>query len=213
MKKQLTALLLGVAALQAQADPVIYSQPYDGNAGGGFASQNDTVPGGFGNFATVYDNFTFPNPHNITDVHWTGIYFNSGHTSDVTGFTIQFWSDNAGEPGVSLASYSIVGTANQTSLGSDVFSYDTILSSAFQAQAGIQYWLSVVPDLGFPPQWGWLGGTGGDGLAYQDFLGSRSSVSPDRAFQLTGTGVPEPATLGLFLVALPAFRLFGKSGS
>ena len=58
------------------------------------------------------------------------------------------------------------------------------------------YWASVVPDLGFPPQWGWASGTGGDGISYQDFFGTRTQLGSDMAFAIDGTQVtPEPGTL------------------
>ena len=84
-----------------------------------------------------------------------------------------------------------------------------ILSSAFNAAAGTEYWLSVYPDLGFPPQWGWSSGTGGDGISYQDFFGSRSQLGVDMAFDLTGNAAatPEPTTIGLAGSALLALIL------
>ena len=64
---------------------------------------------------------------------------------------------------------------------------------------GVQYWLSIVPDIGFPPQWGWESGTGGDGAAYQCFLGSCGPITTnDLAFTLLGAAVsntPEPSSL------------------
>lgn len=210
----LPALMLGFAAHQTQAAPIIYDQPatLDGNV---FSSQNDTASGGFGNFATVYDNFTLAGSYDVTDVHWTGGYF-SGSPSTITGFTLGFWSDNAGQPGVILSSYSIAGNANEKYLGdfggAPYYSYDADLSTAFQPVAGVQYWLSVVPNLGFPPQWGWGTGTSGDGNAYQDFFGSRSQNAFDQAFQLTGVpvSVPVPTPFWLIVAALPGFRRIGK---
>jgi len=59
--------------------------------------------------------------------------------------------------------------------------------------------VDVYPDLGFPPQWGWASGTGGDGIAYQDFFGSRSELGADMNFTLIGNSgggtTPEPGTL------------------
>ena len=59
--------------------------------------------------------------------------------------------------------------------------------------------LSIVPDLGFPPQWGWSSGVGGDGAAFQCFFGTCSALGEDLAFSLSGVpeggGVPEPSSL------------------
>jgi len=73
------------------------------------------------------------------------------------------------------------------------------LTTPFLAQAGTTYWLSVQATMPFPPQWGWAGGTGGDGIAYQDFLGSRSQLPTDLAFRLT---TPEPSILALIGIGL-----------
>lgn len=65
--------------------------------------------------------------------------------------------------------------------------------------------MSIVPDVGFPPQWGWATGTGGDGIAYLDFFGTRSSVDYDLAFSLDATpAVPEPATWLMMLIGFGA---------
>jgi hypothetical protein len=146
----------------------------------------------------------------ITDVHWTGPYFNPPTPGTITGFTVQFWDDNAGQPGASLLSEAVAGNANETFLsnfgGFPAYTYAIDLSTSFLAQAGTQYWLSVVPDLGFPPQWGLSSATGGDGLSYQDFLGSRSPLAGvDMAFSLTSEPkptVPEPATLSLLALGM-----------
>jgi len=57
------------------------------------------------------------------------------------------------------------------------------------------YWLSVVPDLSFPPQWGWGTGLLGDGLAYQDFFGARTQLGVDFAMNIQGVPIPEPGSL------------------
>ena len=166
MRRLLALLALTLATAAPASASVLYSQPFDGS-GNAFSSQNDTNGGGFGNFATVYDNFSLAGTSNITSVQWTGLYFNPPAQGTIPGFTVAFWADSAGQPGGLLASQFVAGAANETSLGSfggfPAFSYDLTLPTAFTAQAGTQYWMSVVPDLGFPPQWGWASGSGGDG--------------------------------------------------
>ncbi|WP_083713113.1 hypothetical protein [Paludisphaera borealis] len=194
----LLGVLVVTGACPTHATPV-FDQPT--NLNGAYASQNDPS-GGLGNFATVYDNFTIGTGATITDVSWVGSYFN-GAPAAISGFTLTFYADNAGQPGTALATDFIVGNANETSLGLDdqsdpAFSYSAILNTSFAATAGTQYWLSIVADMGFPPQWGWEYGTGGDNSAYQDFFGIRSPIANDFAFSLDGvplSAVPEPGTL------------------
>ena len=214
MTKHFIRALLGVAMLAVWAGIMvvpasagdIYVQPPD-NSGNLYASQNDTNSGGLGNFATVYDNFTLGSTSSINMVKWTGGYFNPGPPGAITNFNVDFWANSGGAPGGLLASTAVAGNANETSLGSDYYSYSLNLGTPFTASAGTQYWLSVVPDMGFPPQWGWASGTGGDGIAYQDFFGTRSQLSTDMAFSLVGntTATPEPGSMLLmatFLMAL-----------
>jgi hypothetical protein len=183
---------------------LIYCQGFDGT-GNAYSSQNDT--NGLGNFATVYDNFTLPlgngNQWSIDSIHWVGEYFNPPNQGPITAWTVTIWNDNAGQPGtVNVFSYH-QGTDGETFLGT-FGGFPTYIYWFFPpdwlVDANVQYWLSVVPDLGFPPQWGWSSGTGGDGISFQDFFGVRSQLAADMAFaldghQLGGVTTPEPGTL------------------
>ena len=177
----------------------IFSQP-SGALGttGTWASQNDST---FGNFATTYDDFSSANNAWITDVHWQGTYFDGGPAGDVipgtiTAFTLTFYADNGGQPGAVLVTDTIAGNAGETSLGlaffGPAYGYDTLLTSPFHAAPGTTYWLSIVPDSEFPPQWGWNNVNGGSSV--QDFQGTRFFRNNNLVFDLTGT-VPEPTTL------------------
>ncbi|HVP55753.1 MAG TPA: PEP-CTERM sorting domain-containing protein [Candidatus Eisenbacteria bacterium] len=184
----------------ALASPLIYFQNSDYN--GAYASQNDTT--GFGNFATSYDNFTLGASYNIDEVAWIGSYFNPPNQGTITGFTLTFYADNGGQPGAAIWSGFGSGNFGETFLGFDnagdpTFLYDGLLGSPFAAAAGTQYWMSLVPDLAFPPQWGWETGVGGDGAAWQDFFGSGGSIPNDLSFALYGTQstIPEPGSLVL----------------
>ena len=201
-----------VAASGAMAT-VLYNQNSDDN--GAYSSQNDT--NGFGNFATVYDNFTLGGNSSVMNVMFTGSYFNPPSQGAINAFTINFFSDAGGMPGGLLQSFNMAGVANETSIGTDnvgdpLFTYSFDLSSSFNALGGTQYWMSIVPDLDFPPQWGWESGTGGDGVAYQDFFGARSQLMGDLAFTLNGdlNRVPESGStvvlLGGVLIALGLLR-------
>lgn len=195
----IAALLTSVSAQAA----VLYNQTWDGAASMS-ASQNDTT-GGNGNFATVFDNFTLGSTSTITSVAFTGGYFNPASPGTITAFTLNFYSDSGNAPGTLLQSATIAGNGSEVSLGVvGGFPLATYtLATNFVASAGQTYWMSLVPDIGFPPQWGWAGGTGGDGSAVQDFLGSRGVIS-DRAFTLNGTAVPEPESWTLMILGFGA---------
>jgi hypothetical protein len=68
----------------------------------------------------------------------------------------------------------------------------------FAAAAGTEYWVSIVPDVAFPPQWGWGTSSDADHYGWQCFLGTCGPVSTDFAFALYGSSAsPEPGTLVL----------------
>lgn len=192
----LAALFALVVSASAYADQTLYSQPYDNN---GFlnASQNDTNQGGLGNFATTFDNWNISpgGLYTVNEVQFTGGYFN-GNPGTITGWTVNVYFDSgSGSPGTLQHTAHISGNGGETLLGGNIYTYD-IKGLGFQELSGIPYWLSVVPDLGFPPQWGWATGTGGDGRAWQDYFSQSGPLGADQAFTLIGTSaVPEPGTL------------------
>jgi hypothetical protein len=217
MKRLLTyvavTLFLAAGTLTAHGGPVVYNQPSDFPGGGAFASQNDINPGGYGGFATMYDNFTLNVATPVTDVHWQGGYWNPAIQGNIAAFQIGFWADNAGQPGALLYNAVIPGNAGENFVGIDLggfptFNYDADLPSPFLAQANTQYWLSIVPDMAFPPQWGWHTGIGGDGQSVQDFFGARTVISSDLAFSLT---VPEPSSLALLSLGGLALACWRRS--
>lgn len=207
-----TVLAVALMVGRSEASTILFTQAYGGGSSL-FASQNDTGVSALGNFATLYDNFTIPGASTITGVEWTGGFWNPAEEALITSFTIQFYADDSG-PGASVFSQTVAFTS--TSLGfSDgipMFSYQASINS-FAVNAGQQYWVSIVPNVPYPPQWGWV--RSADGLAFQDFLGNRSQLIDDMAFTLTGdlgtASVPEPTTLGL--VALGAAVLLLRRSS
>jgi hypothetical protein len=202
MRKLAIFVLLAMSVTAFAADHVLYNQTFD-QTGNAYSSQNDT--NGLGNFATMYDNFTVNagGDYYIDEVKFTGEYFNPPTQGAITAWTVTFYADAAGQPGTSLFTFNVAGTGGETFLGNfggfPTYTYD-ITGFKWDPMSGTQYWLSVVPDLGFPPQWGWSSGTGGDGISYQDFFGVRSQLFADMSFTLVGDlkGVqttPEPGTL------------------
>ena len=181
-------------------DPLIYFQSPDFN--GAWASQNDT--NGLGQYATAFDNFRVGASYNITTFAFVGSYFNPGQQGMMTGATLAFFADAGGVPGALLWVGSGTGNLGETFLGMDnlgdpTYLYFAALGTPFLAEANTIYWVSIVPDVGFPPQWGWETATGGDSAAYQCFFGTCSSIPNDLAFGFFGNPAttPEPSALPL----------------
>jgi hypothetical protein len=201
MKTIIGALMLSFMAGSGALAVPLYEQPWDGGTGN-IQSQNDTSTGGAGNYSTAYDNFTLGANGAIGNVAWTGAWFNPPAQGTITGFTISFWANSAGQPGGLLQSFTIGGNASETFLFSsgvsEIYSYSANLATDFNALAGTQYWLSIVADTTtFQPQWGWATGTGGDGISYADFRGQRIAIPLDLAFSLNS--VPDSGTTALLL--------------
>jgi hypothetical protein len=206
------ALLLG-GVLPARAD-ILYNQPSTFPQSSGIrvvASQNDTSPGGFGNFATAYDSFSLSATSAITGVGWQGGYFAPAQQGPISAFTLTFYQNSNGQPGTALFSERVpIGNANETRVGLEsgvsgdnlIFDYTANLNGTFTAQANTTYWLSIVPDLPFPPSFGLHAGTGPTGSSFQRFFGASFTDTPNVAFSLLGPGpgpgIPEPTSLALW---------------
>jgi PEP-CTERM motif len=186
--------VVGFAQAPCNFPGIIYCQTWDGS-GNAYSSQNDT--NGFGNFATVYDNFTLTHTYDVESFHWVGEYFNPPNQSLITAWTLTFYNDNNGTPGNAIASGVFAGTANETFLGYTggfpTYEYSLYFGS-FDMGPGT-YWASVVPDLGFPPQWGWSTSAQGDGLAYQCFFGACGTIGGGGVNTAFALDTPEPSTL------------------
>ncbi len=163
------------------------------------ASQNDTVSG-FGNFATTYTQFVLPGGPSAWDVesfHWVGGYFNPPAAGVITNWTLTFYNNANGNaaPGNPIASGPFPGNGGETFIGNvngfPIYVYWLYFQS-FDMAPGT-YWASVVPDLGYPPQWGWATESGGVG--YQCFFGTCGLLGSGLSYAVDGRAVPEPSTL------------------
>ena len=209
-------LACGLIALTGAANAtVLFSQSFDG-VGSAYASQDDTIA--YGNFGTVYDNFTLSDAASATEISWTGGFFNPGTTGQIEAYTVSLYSDAAGQPGALLYQTHPPGAANQAFLGvfsgAPIFTYSAAVDVALAART--QYWLSIVPDLGYPPQWGWGTSTVGDALSFQDFFGMRSQLETDFAFTISGesavfsaSAIPELTTWAMLALGLASLG-FGR---
>ncbi len=114
----------------------------------------------------------------------------------ISGFTIKIYSDIIDSSGGSLNGLHrpnieagpiytapISGNAGETDLGytdsehvyygpNEIYSYGTTLATPFAATGGTKYWLSIVAESPFAPEWGWnTAGVVGSGLAYRQDQG------------------------------------------
>lgn len=194
-----------MANVPASASVVLFSQPFNGDALNLYASQNDPLE--YNDFATTYDNFTLGSDSEITEVSWVGGFFN-GTPLPITNFDVSFYANDSGQPGSLLSSYSFSGDANPVDNGDGTNTYSVILGTSFLASAGSTYWVSFVPTLDFPPQWGWGTSNVGDKLSFQDFFGTRSELAFDFAFEVRGNVVPEPGSWALAAIGIGSVLTF-----
>ena len=215
----------------ADHDPVIYDNGApDWLTVGSPASQLDI---GFPFDAGAADDFFLGHSGqgdgswNITDVHWSGVFFN-GDAILPASFNIIFWADVGGIPdgggqpdgslnyGLALANYNIVGDANQTldpgGNGISQFNYSVDLPEPFVAAPFTSYWIEIQPVFNFPPQWAFqrtfsqVNGApaqqGFFGLGIPFWVEVGGGKDPmDLSFSLTGTPIPAPGALALLGVA------------
>ena len=192
-------LLALVTAMPAAASTTLVTQNTDLNFG--VISQNDL--GGQGNYATAYDNFRINGDYKLTFMQWTGSYYNPAQQGPITGWTVTFYNDNGGQPGGACCTVQVAGTANESFLGFDhvgdpTFNYSLDLGGICCFLNGVEYWVSVVPDLQYPPEWAWESSSDGDGISYQDYYSQRLFHNNDLAFSLVGDPcdpTPEPGSL------------------
>jgi len=182
----------------------LYDQQWDGT-GKGYTSQNSDLR----YHAITYDNFQLEQGGIVSSVNWTGEFGNASSHGPIDAFTVSFWADAAQQPGALLKSYTIPGNAAETFLtawaGQRVwYSYSAVLDSAFEAQSGVEYWVSIVPNTPtINPQWFWEAGAGGDSRSLTD-VGISHYVWPrDLAFTLNGSELQQVGDSGgtaLFLM-------------
>jgi len=195
-----TIMAIGLVFCATAAQAQLVNHPWDGSANL-YASQNDI--GGNGAFATTYDGFTLSGTSVTTGLTWVGGYFNPASQGPISQWEIGFYANNGGIPGAEIAS-GIFGN-NETFLGNvngfPIYSY----SAAWQPYtltAGT-YFVSVVADMTFPPEWGWATSATGANMGYQTFFGAGASTGQNYAFTLQGVPEPAPvAALGLGALGL-----------
>jgi hypothetical protein len=157
--------VLGLLVAVAPADELYRQNPI--NSFGGLSSQDARNPGGLGWFSEVADNFTGTDQWNIAEVDfWGGYATLVGQEGNTHGFTIRFYTDNAGHPGTRIYEQDVMTFTeilyyqypNPKYAG---YAYTVVLPSPYTLPASGVYWVSVVAILdrgggADEPQWGWI---------------------------------------------------------
>ncbi len=158
----------------------------------------------------VADDFTLAAGANvITDVEWTGLYFDT-NTPLVDDFTIQFFADVAGAPALTPFISLAIGNPGRTDTGInlvggnfDLFAYSVNVAPIALAP-GTAFWLSILNNTSADTNDNWYWGMNDQAGNSFDRVNPAIAWTPvnDRQdFQLTGA-VPKPATLALLGLGL-----------
>lgn len=138
-------------------------------------------------------------PTSIDTVTWNGAYFNGGAEPNTpTGFTISFWADVAGSPPTNFLAAAPLRTQHfaftdchetpdAVYAGIQHYKYSATLATPFVAAPGVRYWMSIVIDLKYYPEWGLAGCVGTYGTG-QDFFGALQTVPWGLTFALFAGG-------------------------
>ena len=195
--------VLTAAALfsTAQANEFYRQDPTNGFAG--LSSQDARNPGGLGWFSEVADNFPAESGWSIGQVDfWGGYASPPGDEGNTEGFTIRFYTDDAGSPGTLVFEQDVMqfsreqyyqgGPSNWAG-----YAYSVDLDPPFVVPSTEEMWVSVVAILPRgggvdEPQWGWIAAASSANppFAHQWFFapGDFSEKSNDVSFVLSEGG-------------------------
>ncbi len=199
MKCSPLLVVLALTVIPASA-VVLYSQPP--SASGGLNQSSWWDPDGSDYDIYIWDSFILPNSQAITEVQWRGGFiYNGSAGGPVIDFSVEIWPSIAAgtQPNVvgqPLMHYMTGGNAGQTYAGTfggkAMYDYHFTLPSAFQATAGVKYWLQIEASQNGIPEWGWTTGTGGNSNHFRFVHGANmyQNAPNDMAFSLIGTDAP-----------------------
>jgi len=207
--------LLATSTCMAGSNPVVWNNgpSAPGGGQGTVAAQLSQTPSPYS--IQGVDDFQIAAGALITDVHWTGFYFNGTPVANPgPAFIIRIYGDNGtgtsptGGPGdpsaTALATFNTgAGGANQhAGTVANTLDYSYVLPTPFPAQPNTKYWLSLQAVVNFAPAWSWALSTtqqmnqvlhGGHGFINFTYW-SVAVTSPisDASFTLTGTPLSAP---------------------
>lgn len=152
----------------ARADAGILYQQLPSPSGGSYVS-SWWDPDGSNYDRYVWDAFSLGYTANVNTIEWRGTY---GASGSVSNFTVAIYASiPAGtQPDVAhppLVEYETGGNAGETYAGVfggvTMYDHSFTLPAAFQAQAGVKYWLQIEGWQSGFPDWSLAAGQGGDG--------------------------------------------------
>ena len=135
------------------------------------------------------------------------------HLNGPNSFTVSIATDNSGQPGTVLESFTGVTFTTVSSIVTLISGSNPLLST------GSTYWVGMTPTSLFASQAGWNVNNQGIGGTYRRFNGadpwflSDINVGPTPAFEVNTTSngvIPEPSTAGLTLAGLAGLALLAR---
>jgi hypothetical protein len=166
----------------------------------------------------VADDFTLnPGANIVTDVHWTGLYFDT-NTPLTDTFTIQFFTDVGGSPALApFLSLAVSPTRTDTGTdltGSDLFAYDVnIAPVAFTPNT--TFWISIFNDTTNDTDDNWFWGMvdqAGNSFNRESDSAPWEAQNNGQEFQLTGI-VPQSSALALYALGIVTVVVLRKAKS
>ena len=193
----LAALILVLTVARAGQGATIFSQPWAGVSAAAWVSDSNLPQ-------YVADDFTLLAPAVLTDFHWWGAY-NTGPdpgAAPADNFTLTIYPNLAslqafsGGTSVSLTNLVRTNTGILTPSGNMTFAYTADIGSPLTLASATYYALLYDNSVDPGVWWGWSQApNSGDMTWVYDASVGWFQQSTGQAFEITGTPVPEPASL------------------
>lgn len=148
------------------------------------------------------DDFSLATTETIGSIQFWGVWLDN--VTGAENFTAVFYDDVSGSPGSVLASIQLVNASSSTT-GADLFGFDEYLhtadlTTAFTAEAGSTYYLSIYNNsgLGDDGTWAWGSSDAGTvGWLSQDSGSTFDSDDRIGGFAFRLVNIPSPASAAL----------------